>query len=129
MVDYPQVTTASLDQPRLEGSWFGDTQDVVSSAPGAAIVIRYHAREANLVMATAAAGGASLDVQVELDGKPLPLADRTPDTMVDANGDTFVHVQASDLYRLVLGHSIQTHTLRLVAESANLEAFAFTFSA
>ena len=54
---------------------------------------------------------------------------RTSQTMVDADGSTFVQVQASDLYRLVLGPSIGTHTLRLTAEAPNLEAFAFTFSA
>jgi thiol-disulfide isomerase/thioredoxin len=129
VVDYPPVTTLTRDRPALAGRWLGDDQDVVSSASGAAIVIRYRAREANLVMATAAPGGAPVEVRVELDGRPLPPADRTPDTLVDANGHTFIRVQASDLYRLVLGRSIQTHTLRLTAESPNVEAFAFTFSA
>ncbi len=126
---YPAVTDVNLGQPQLEGKWFGDTQDVVSTAPGAAIVIQYRAREANLVMATAAPGGAAIDVRVELDGKPLPPAYRTPETMVDAQGNTFVHVQTSDLYRLVLGPRIGVHTLRLTAQAAGAEAFAFTFSA
>ena len=128
-VDYPPTATLGRDQPQLVGRWFGDDEDVVSSASGSAIVIRYRAREANLVMATAAQDGEPVKVRVELDGKSLSPADRTPDTVVDANGHTFVRVQASDLYRLVLGHSIQTHTLRLTAESPNVEAFAFTFSA
>ena len=54
---------------------------------------------------------------------------RTSQTIVDADGSTFVSVQASDLYRLVLGPSIGTHTLRLTAEAPNVQAFAFTFSA
>jgi hypothetical protein len=49
--------------------------------------------------------------------------------MEDTDGTTFVQVQTSDLYRLVLGPSVSTHTLRLTAEAPNLEAFAFTFSA
>ena len=80
-------------------------------------------------MATAAAGGAAVDVTVEVDGKPLPPEYRTPDTMVDAEGFHFRAGTSSDLYRLVLGPSIGDHTLRLEAESANLEAFAFTFGA
>jgi len=127
--EYPQGGTLTPDTPKLLGSWFGDTQDVASNAAGAAITIQYHAREVNLVMATAAPGGAPIDVRVELDGKPLPIADRTPQTMVDASGKTFVRVQASDLYRLVLGPSIATHILRLTAEAPSLQAFAFTFSA
>jgi hypothetical protein len=49
--------------------------------------------------------------------------------MVAANGDTFVQVSSSDLYRIVLGRAIATHTLRLVVQGAGLQAFAFTFSA
>jgi thiol-disulfide isomerase/thioredoxin len=129
VANYPPTGDAALDQPKLEGSWFGDDEDVVSAASGAAIVIRYHAREVNLVMATAAPAGASVDVRVELDGRPLPAADRTSDTMVDAEGNTFVRVHASDLYRLVLGTAIETHTLRLTAEVPDVKAFVFTFSA
>jgi thiol-disulfide isomerase/thioredoxin len=126
---YSDGGSLTRDTPRLIGSWFGDTQDVSSAEPGAAIAIEYHAREVNLVMASAAPGNGPIDLRVELDGKPLPPAYRTSQTMVDADGNTFIHVQASDLYRLVLGPSIGTHTLRLTAEAANLEAFAFTFSA
>jgi thiol-disulfide isomerase/thioredoxin len=124
---YPDVSSPTPDQPYLVGSWFGDTQDVVSQAAGSAIVIRYHAREANLVMATA--NGAPVDVVITLDGKPLPPDQRTPETQVDANGNTYVQVQASNLYRLVLGPTIEEHTLRLTAQGPGLEAFAFTFSA
>ncbi len=100
----------------------------MSTAANASIVIRYHAREANLVLASGAPDGAPVDLRITLDGKPLPPADRTVDTQVDADGNTFVHVQASDLYRLVLGPTIETHLLRLTAESAGVKAFAFTFS-
>jgi thiol-disulfide isomerase/thioredoxin len=127
-VEYPPATTAELGQPELVGSWFGDTEDVASGGPGAAILIRYHAREANLVLSTAAPGGAPVDIRVTLDGKPLPAAYRTVDTKVDEQGNTFVRVEASDLYRLVLGPAIETHLLRLTAESAGAQAFAFTFS-
>jgi thiol-disulfide isomerase/thioredoxin len=126
---YPDGGSLTRDTPRLVGSWFGDTEDVSSVEPGAAIAIEYRASEVNLVMASAAPDSGPIDVRVELDGKPLPPAYRTSQTMVDADGNTNVEVQASDLYRLVLGPSIGAHTLRLTAEAPNLEAFAFTFSA
>jgi thiol-disulfide isomerase/thioredoxin len=126
-VNYPPGGS-DLGQPRLVGPWFGDTEDVASTAPGAAIVIRYRAREANLVLSSGAAGGAPVDVRVTLDGKPLPDAFRTVDTEVDAEGNTFVHVQAPGLYRIALGHAIEDHLLRLTAESAGVQAYAFTFS-
>jgi thiol-disulfide isomerase/thioredoxin len=126
---YPEVSSPVADQPYLVGTWSGDAQDVVSEAAGSAIVIRYHAREANLVLATAAPGGAPVDLRIELDGKPLPPDERTAETQLDANGNTYVEVSASNLYRLVLGPTIETHTLQLTAERPDLEAFAFTFSA
>jgi thiol-disulfide isomerase/thioredoxin len=126
---YPDAEPPVRDKPALVGRWFGDTQNVTSTAAGAAIVIKYHAREVNLVMASAAPDSGPIDLRIEIDGKPLPPDFRTPQTMVDGDGNTFVAVQASDLYRLVLAPSIDTHTLRLTAEGPNLQAFAFTFSA
>ena len=127
-VTYPSAPSTDLGRPSLVGPWYGDSEDVTSTAPGAAIVIKYHAREANLVLASAAAGDAPVDLRITLDGKPLPPTYRTVDTKVDADGNTYVHVQSSDLYRLVLGPAIETHLLRLTAESGGVQAFAFTFS-
>jgi thiol-disulfide isomerase/thioredoxin len=127
-VNYPAGGSTELGQPRLVGPWFGDTEDVVSTGPGAAIVDRYRAREANLVLASGAAGGAPVDLRITLDGKPLPAAYRTVDTQVDADGNTYVHVTTSGLYRLVLGTATGDHLLRLTAQAPGVEAFAFTFS-
>ena len=78
-------------------------------------------------MATGVAGGAPIDVTVELDGEPVPEGSRTDDTRVDPQGATYVRVQASDLYRLALGPRVEEHTLRLTPRTPGLEAFAFTF--
>ena len=126
---YPEPGSLTTDTPRLVGRWFGDAQNVTSLEPGAAIVIRYRAREVNLVMASAAPERGPITVRVEVDGEPLPPSYRTSQTIVGADGSTSVSVQTSDLYRLVLGPSIGTHTLRLTAEAPNVQAFAFTFSA
>ena len=88
-------------------------------------MLGYSARSANLVLATGT--GAPIQVQVQLDGHPLPVADRTVETQVDAEGNTYITVQAPDLYKLVLSPGIEGHTLRLTAESAGLQAYAFTF--
>ena len=80
-------------------------------------------------MASAAPESGPITVHVEVDGKPLPPSYRTSQTVVGADGSTSVSVQTSDLYRLVLGPSIGTHTLRLTAAAPNVQAFAFTFSA
>jgi hypothetical protein len=80
-------------------------------------------------MATGAPGGAPIDVIVELDGEPLPEKYRTTQTRVDADGTTYVRVEASDLYRLALGPRVEDHTLRLTPRAPGLEAFAYTFGA
>lgn len=100
-------------------------EKVTSSALGATVVLGYHAREVNLVMGSTT--GQPIRVLVEIDGSPLPADARTSQTAVDANGNTYVEVTSSDLYRLVLGPSVETHTLRLIVQAPGLEAFAFTF--
>jgi thiol-disulfide isomerase/thioredoxin len=116
-----------LHQPALAGTWQAEPQLIRSVSPEASLFLRYLAREVNLVMATGAPGGAPVDVTVELDGKPLPEAYRTADTRVDGQGATYVHVAASDLYRLVLGPKVEQHTVRLIPRTPGLEAFAYTF--
>jgi hypothetical protein len=112
-------------QAQLVGPWDADVEQVTSSELGSTIVLGYHAREVNLVMGSAT--GQSIRVLVELDGSPLPADARTSQTAVDANGNTYIEVTSSDLYRLVLGPSVATHTLRLIVQAPGLEAFAFTF--
>jgi hypothetical protein len=69
----------------------------------------------------------TIDVQVELDGRPLPPELRTVDTVVDGSGATVVRVDHDGLYRLVLGPAVENHTLRLTARQPEIAAFAFTF--
>ncbi|HSO95448.1 MAG TPA: redoxin domain-containing protein [Acidimicrobiia bacterium] len=127
LVTYPDPGALRSGDARLVGPWLASGQRVQATAPGAAVVLSYRARDVNLVMAGAT--GQPVDVTVELDGKPLPSTDRTTQTMVDAQGTTFVRVSGSDLYRLVLGPSIEDHTLRLTARAPGVQAFAFTFGA
>ena len=118
-----------LHQPALAGTWEAEPELVRSVAPGASLTLEYRARETNLVMAPGGPGGTPIDVTVEFDGKPLPAPYRTADTRVDADGTTYVRVQASDLYRLARGPRVEQHTLLLIPRTPGLEAFAYTFGA
>jgi thiol-disulfide isomerase/thioredoxin len=111
----------------LDGPWTREAQYARADAAGATITLAYSAREVNLVLAPGERGAAPVDVAVELDGAPLAPEYRTPDTMVDSDGATFVRVTASDLYRLVAGPAVEQHTIRLTARAPGLRAFAFTF--
>jgi thiol-disulfide isomerase/thioredoxin len=99
----------NTDEHALDGTWLVADEYVQSAAPGAAIVLRYNAGQVNLVLATA-------------DGSPIALS-----VQVDDRPATTVTVQASDLYSLVADPSVGTHTLRLTAQAAGLQAYAFTF--
>ena len=127
LVTYPNVGALANGVVHLVGAWNATGQQVESAAPGAAIVIGTRARSVNLVMASSTGG--SVKVVVQLDGQPLPPADRTSATQVDAQGQTFLTVSASDLYPLVLGPRVEDHTVRLIAQAPGLQAFAFTFGA
>ena len=122
---YPQPGSLSTDDARLVGRWGADQEKVTAAGPGAAIVLAYRASEVNLVMTPPTRG--AVDVQVELDGHPLPPNARTQDTIVEEGGATVVRVDRDDLYRLVTGPEVGEHTLRLTARQADVAAFAFTF--
>jgi thiol-disulfide isomerase/thioredoxin len=124
---YPEPGVLPTNRVALVGGWIGEPEDDRSTAMGSSVILAYRAREVNLVMGTAAAGGRPVDALVELDGKPLPPEFRTSQTMIDGEGRTFVRVDVSDMYRLVLGPTIGNHTLRVIAQGPGLLAFDFTF--
>jgi thiol-disulfide isomerase/thioredoxin len=130
---YPANPRPQPEEVELAGTWTANTQEV-TGAVGAQIVLDYHAREVNLVLAppgpangTSVAAGAAANLEVSLDGHPVPNADRTPDTRVAPDGSTYVHVSADDLYRLALTPGIERHVLTLTVLTPGLEAFDFTF--
>jgi thiol-disulfide isomerase/thioredoxin len=122
---YPEPGALDVSDCRLAGRWLTEEERVVAGEAGAAIVLRYRAREVNLVLTPPVTG--PVDVQVELDGGPLGPVYRTEDTLVDERGATYVHVDTPRMYRLVLGPSVEERTLRLTARQPDVAAFAFTF--
>ena len=114
-----------LSEPRLVGTWDGDDERATSVSEGAAIVLRYRAREVNLVLSAEA----PIEVVVELDGRPVPAEARGPDVRVGGAGATVVAVERPDMYRLVLGPRVEEHTIRLTPRAPGLAAYAFTFGA
>ncbi len=122
---YPDPGTVAVDTAKLSGAWTGTAEYVQADAAGSTIVLHYQAREVNLVLAPPASGPVA--VTLELDGKPLPPAYRTPQTVVDASGQTSVEVSVADMYRLVLGPSVEGHVLRITSGGPGLLAYSFTF--
>jgi len=109
----------------LVGHWTADNEAVTSAAAAATILLGVHAKEVNLVMSTNS--GRPIDAVVELDGLPVPAADRGANLHVDANGRTVVTVQPSDMYRLLLNSTVTDHVLSISATAPGLSAYDFTF--
>jgi hypothetical protein len=122
---YPDTADAPVDTARLSGPWTATADYVQADSDSSAIVLRYQAREVNLVLAPPASG--PVRITLELDGTPLPPAYRTSQTVVDASGATTVTVADADMYRLVLGPAVEGHVLRVTATTPGLLAYDFTF--
>ena len=104
----------------LSGSWRVEQESARAEAAGAAISLRYTAKDVNLVMAPPA--GASSRVEVKLEGSQRPGDD------VKFDGDRgYVVVDRPRMYSIVANDSVQTGSLELRAEQAGLAAYAFTF--
>jgi len=125
--DYPSSGARSLQAPlaALIGRWTATAEYVRSERAAASILLGVRAQSVNLVMATAT--GKPLDVLVELDGRPIPVADRGASVHEDGNGRTVVTVRISDMYRIVRSSAVGDHLLTLAAPGPGLEAYAFTF--
>jgi thiol-disulfide isomerase/thioredoxin len=111
---------------RLTGRFTGDADYVAAAAPGARVRLTYDARDVYAVLAPPAGTAAPQRVEVLLDGAPVPLAFRGRDVR-EANGRTYVDVRADDLYHLVTGPRLASDRLDLVATTAGLRWFTFTF--
>jgi len=140
--DYPPVGPAALAAPKLgpggqvliarnareaalQGRWTASDESVTADAAVASIQIAVHAREVNLVMSTVS--GRPIDAVVQLDGQPVPVADRGPSVHLDRDGRTVVTVQASDMYRLLSSSTVADHVLSITTTAAGLTAYDFTF--
>jgi hypothetical protein len=115
------------DRTALVGRWLVDAEYVESTAASDGLLLSYRGREVNLVMAPAQPG-ARVDVNLEIDGRPIDAAARGPDVVVGGGG-TLVHVDASDLYHLVLSPGLEHHVLRIKPLGPGLRLYAFTFGA
>jgi hypothetical protein len=116
----PGKTTAAL-----VGKWTVDSEKATSDDAAATILLAAHAKEVNLVMATAK--GEPADVLVQVDGNPVPVDDRGASVHTDRNGRTIVTVRAPDMYRLYASAKVEDHLISISTTGPGLEAYDFTF--
>ena len=111
-----------LNRWGLAGSWTVGAEYAQAEQPGAGVALRFHARDAHLVLGTPPGHG-PVRFQLTLDGRP-PGADHGED--VDAEGRGTIDAQR--LYQLVRQKgTVDDRTLEIRFLDAGARAFAFTF--
>ena len=104
----------------LAGRWRVEQESARSEAVGAAISLRYTAKDVNLVMAPPA--GASVRAEVVLEA-----GQRAGDDVKFEAERGFVTVDSPRMYSLVANESVVSGAVTIRAEAAGLAAYAFTF--
>ena len=110
-----------LNEWSLDGAWSIGREKVVADEPGAGISVRFHARDAHLVLARG--DGDPIAFRVELDGE-TPGAAHGVDVEVDGSGV----LDASRMYQLVRQPGeVRERTLGITFLEPGAEAYVFTF--
>jgi len=119
---YAAPSRLTLNQWALTGDWTVSRQAVASSAPGARIVNRFHARDLHLVMGPSRPGS-RVRFRVTVDGRPPGPASGGD---LDASGNgTIVEQRLYQLIRQPAPITERQFEIEFLDDGA--EAFAFTF--
>lgn len=118
--DYGDIGPHVEGMSYLAGRWRVESESARGEAPGAAISLRYTAKDVNLVMAPPA--DATVRVEIALESVQRPGDD------VKFEGERgIITVDRPRMYSLVANDSVVSGSLTLRAEAAGLAAYAFTF--
>jgi thiol-disulfide isomerase/thioredoxin len=111
----------SPEEPALAGEWSVEAEKVVLEQAGGSIAYRFHARDANVVLASGV--GNPIPFRVLLDGE-APGASHGVDVDEDGNGV----LADGRLYQLVRADdAVQERTLEITFLEPGAEAYVFTF--
>jgi thiol-disulfide isomerase/thioredoxin len=109
-----------------EGRWASTAEYLEAAGEGPhTLKLKYEAAGVNLVMA--APRGATAEVRLLQDGKPLAGNQAAKDTRFRSSSESYVVVDAARMYSLVDNHDFAEHQLELQC-SPGVAAFAFTFT-
>lgn len=129
--DFTDADEHDDDIAYLHGHWkvTGEGLQHVRKLPSATeyLLLKYSAFSVNVVMGTTDKGTSKIaEVEVELDGRPLP-EDMAGEDVKYKKGKAIVRVKKSRMYRIVDSDNYHRGTLKLKTAAGNLEMFAFTF--
>ena len=112
----------------LQGLWRNTAESLVHARETEDhedyMAIKFYANSVNTVMVSA--DSMPYEVRLTLDDRPLEAEEAGADVMFDGDGNSYVLVDESRMYRLVELPEFNGHELKLSSNS-QMEVFAFTF--
>lgn len=109
----------------LQGYWHLTSEAAVSAESNGYLLLRYHAIQVVAVMRPE--NGGSIRVDVTQDGRPIGKQDAGPDVRFDGGGRSYVTVDASRAYELVMNAKFGERELKLAPKSDGLGLYDVAF--
>jgi len=109
----------------LRGAWTSRPQCIRSMANDAALLIRFHGTEVNVVLRSDTAE--PLAVRVTLDGADLTERDRGEDVAILPSGESRLTVRRAGMFRVIRTPAFGHHELAFAPSAPGLEAYVLTF--
>jgi hypothetical protein len=108
----------------LEGNWSVLREAAEYVGGNGYFDVPYHAIQVNVVMTP---GGKSNRVDVTQDGKPVAREDAGTDIHYDANGKSYVTVDAPRAYDVIMNAKFGSHDLQLSPQDSGLRIYDVAF--
>jgi thiol-disulfide isomerase/thioredoxin len=109
----------------LQGMWHLSPEAAVLEGPRGYVALQYHAIQVVGVLTEDA--GKSVRVDVTQDGAPVAKDDAGKDIHFDADGKSYITVDASREYDLVMNAKFAAHDLRLIPQGRGVAVYSFAF--
>ncbi len=111
----------------LQGYWHAtnDLEGMVSGGTNGYLLLKYQAIQVITVMKPETGG--SLRVDITQDGKPIDRKDAGPDVSFDADGRSYVDVNAARAYEILDNAHFGEHDLKLLPEKFGVGIYSFAF--
>ena len=113
----------------LRGAWFNEFENLrhsrVTEDYEDYILVNFKAAEANVVLTA----GEPYEVRVLVDDEPVKPEQAGLDIQWDEEGNSFLTVDESRMYRLIQLDDFEGHELKLSSNSDHFSVFAYTFGA
>jgi thiol-disulfide isomerase/thioredoxin len=112
----------------LRGRWFWDKECVRfagKAVDNAAVIIRYSARRANVIMGTH--DGKPARIEVKIDGRYVPEKNLGSDLKLN-DGVSYVDIEWVHMHNLINMDEAETHEIEIIPKTENLVFYAFVFS-